>query len=317
MMGPTQGKTLQKRSKAPKHRSPVSLGLGLFLFIAAILLSVVAVGDVPFMELGKLMYDVLLLKRLPWSSQDLPAVAAATIWSMLLLMLIDVFICFPVFPKKAGARWFLLHGIGNMIVVVLSFPDFYWVVKNPPAAMSVQHCSTLPFPACTDWAPAVIIAVHFYHIIGFSLDANDIFHHALFVPVIGGIRFIYPWGTCANILCFFISGLPGGVDYFLLAAVKGGAMHPMTEKRINCSINTWIRGPGITFFSTIATMCWFYPSPDTKAEDVMPLLVFVPSFFVVNFNGQYYAQRVIGNYYIKKAQAYGKRGEDNVDLHCS
>ena len=33
--------------------------------------------------------------------------------------------------------------------------------------------------------------------------------------------------------------------------------------------------------------------------------------------GQYYAQRVIGNYYIRKAQDYQKRGITRVDLHAS
>jgi hypothetical protein len=32
---------------------------------------------------------------------------------------------------------------------------------------------------------------------------------------------------------------------------------------------------------------------------------------------RYYAQRVIGNYYIRKAQDYQKRGIHYVDLHAS
>ena len=38
---------------------------------------------------------------------------------------------------------------------------------------------------------------------------------------------------------------------------------------------------------------------------------------VVFFNGQFYAQRVIGNYYIRKAQDYAKKGIGHVDLHAS
>ena len=44
---------------------------------------------------------------------------------------------------------------------------------------------------------------------------------------------------------------------------------------------------------------------------------FVPTILVAFFNGQYYAQRVIGNYYIRKAQDYQKRGIRTVDLHTS
>ena len=42
----------------------------------------------------------------------------------------------------------------------------------------------------------------------FDLNSNDIFHHALFVPVIGGIHFTYPWGCAGNVresICFFRS----------------------------------------------------------------------------------------------------------------
>ena len=38
---------------------------------------------------------------------------------------------------------------------------------------------------------------------------------------------------------------------------------------------------------------------------------------IIFFNGQYYAQRVIGNYYIRKTQILGKQGVEKVDLHTS
>ena len=40
----------------------------------------------------------------------------------------------------------------------------------------------------------------------------------------------------------------------------------------------------------------------------MPWWAFFPVMLVTFFNGQYYAQRVIGNYYIRKAQDYQRRG---------
>ena len=49
----------------------------------------------------------------------------------------------------------------------------------------------------------------------------------------------------------------------------------------------------------------------------MPAWLFFASCAVIFFNGQFYAQRVIGNYYIRKAQDYQKRGIKYVDLHAS
>ena len=106
------------------------------------------------------------------------------------------------------------------------------------------------------------------------------------LQVIGGINFTYPHGTGCNVLCFFISGLPGGLDYLLLAGVKAGRVAAYTEKRLNCSINTWIRGPGITAFCALCVSCWARPYPGTPPEDVMPWWVFLPVIFVVFFNGQ-------------------------------
>ena len=39
--------------------------------------------------------------------------------------------------------------------------------------------------------------------------------------------------------------------------------------------------------------------------------------FITFFNANYYAQRVIGDYYIRKAQDHAKRGVDRVELHTS
>ena len=106
-------------------------------------------------------------------------------------------------------------------------------------------------------------------------------------------------------------------DYMLLAAVKAGRVSPITEKRLNCSINTWLRGPGITTFCALCVACWMHPHELTAPDEKMPWYFFVPVIFIIFFNGQYYAQRVIGNYYIRKAQDYHKRGIYTVDLHAS
>ena len=65
-------------------------------------------------------------------------------------------------------------------------------------------------------------------------------------------------------------------------------------------------------------MCWLKPYPGTPPEDIMPGWLFVACGIVVFFNGQHYAQRVIGDYYIKKKEDHIKRGlEGKVELHAS
>ena len=56
------------------------------------------------------------------------------------------------------------------------------------------------------------------------------------------------------------------------------------------------------------------------AGAVLPLMPTVPFLMcgaITFFNANYYAQRVIGDYYIRKAQDHAKRGVDRVELHTS
>ena len=121
-------------------------------------------------------------------------------------------------------------------------------------------------------------SVHVYHMVGgFKLSGADYFHHLVFIPTLGFPGQVYRWGPLANwqvpavasmpptqhaatnmlpTLCrpvramhrpqaFFISGLPGGIDYLLLGLVKLGILDHMVEKRMNANLNTWVRSPGI------------------------------------------------------------------------
>lgn len=91
----------------------------------------------------------------------------------------------------------------------------------------------------------MFVAVHTYHCLGFKLSQQDIFHHFLFVPTLGiGGGMLTSWGPIRNVLTFFISGLPGGVDYVMLVLLKNGMTDKLTCKRLSSKLNVWLRGPG-------------------------------------------------------------------------
>ena len=74
-----------------------------------------------------------------------------------------------------------------------------------------------PFGNASAWPLTIINSIHLYHMVGaFKLTGADYFHHLLFIPALGIPGQVYHWGPLANWVAFFISGLPGGVDYFLL-----------------------------------------------------------------------------------------------------
>lgn len=113
------------------------------------------------------------------------------------------------------------------------------------------------------------------------------------------------------------------IDYFLLALYKEKLITSLTEKRINLSINVWMRGPGIVCFCCLVLTCWLQPPKNTPEKDLMPWFGFVPALALVFYNGQYYGMRVIGNYYIRITQdEYGKipnvkLPRTKVELHAS
>ena len=72
-------------------------------------------------------------------------------------------------------------------------------------------------------------------------------------------------------------------------------------------------------FVVLTLACWLQPRTAGTMMDgqrVAPWYGVLFAESVVFFNAQYYAQRVIGNYYIRKAQDYAKRGIERVDLHA-
>jgi hypothetical protein len=55
-----------------------------------------------------------------------------------------------------------------------------------------------------------------------KLSAAEYFHHGLFIPTLGFPGQIFAFGALGAWQAFFISGLPGGIDYLLLGLQKCG-----------------------------------------------------------------------------------------------
>ena len=242
---PAEGKVAT--ANAPKTEKGGASLLWVYVFgIVAMAMGVLHQVNRPtFDEIVHVFEQCITFQRLPATAQDNIAAAAWVAISIPVVAVIDLFVCYPL-GKNHVARWYFIHAMTNVIVTVLATPDIYYTLLAPHRGVEVKYCDSLPFPACSDLPTCFIIGLHLYHVLFFKLTGGDIFHHLLFVPLVGLAHFVVPCGSSANILCFFISGFPGGIDYFLLGLVKNGSMHPIREKRINCSINTWIRAPGIT-----------------------------------------------------------------------
>lgn len=218
-------------------------------------------------------------------NEDVTFIAAFTAW----LWVLDVALVRPLLHPKA--RYFALHACGNAVATVASFPDVRKTMLDPLNGMNG--------PSHTMVANSVIVAVHLYHCLAFELRAEDIFHHAVFTSVLCGlaIPFKHVGGAANNFGCFFLSGLPGGLDYVMLVLVKQGVMDALTEKRVNATINAWCRMPSMIIYGFVMYQAWLYGRYD---EGMGLLCPFIAGALHVH-NGVYYGQQAIGNYAARKA----------------
>lgn len=241
---------------------------------------------------------------LPWptGSQDLKGALVWVVLSLLGLVAVDTLLALFFVRRSNKGHWFALHAAANLFVVALSAPDVLYTVRDPAVALSLASCDDRPL-ACNDVATSLVWAVHLYHIMAYrKIPWDDWFHHIVFCGTIIPLHFMWCWGVWANLLSFFISGLPGGIDYFLLALVKTGFLDSMTEKKVNVSLNMWIRSPGLVVTCCLAYVAFLYGDHELSWP---PLTL---GLLVVFFNGQYYAERVVGSCHVNqyKRKASGK-----------
>lgn len=109
---------------------------------------------------------------------------------------------------------------------------------------------------------------------------------------------VFKWGSLGNFLAFFISGLPGGVDYWLLGRQKlsGSAAEALAEKATSANLNTWVRVPGILFATTLlyqALLLGNYAGPELGGPPRWALLV---QQVLPPFNALYFSKQASANY---------------------
>lgn len=88
------------------------------------------------------------------------------------------------------------------------------------------------------------------------------------------------------------TGLPGGLDYAMLAMEKHGLLDRETEKLWNARINVWIRAPGLSYVTfCIYNSMLYFPIGISASQFLAAIVVSL----LCILNGQYYMQKVVGN----------------------
>lgn len=183
------------------------------------------------------------------------------------------------------ARYFSLHGLWNIIITIMILPDMWKTLIDPMHALT-------PGSNFSRWPIIMVAVLHFWHCVAYKgLTWDDYFHHFVFTAGLCTVNFIWDWGYSTNFLIFFICGLPGGLDYLMLAAVKHEYIYKISEKRINKLLNVWCRGPGCISAACLVWINWM-----SGQTEHIPAGIKIVTILLAVTNGQYYSRRVVASW---------------------
>jgi hypothetical protein len=190
--------------------------------------------------------------------------------------------------KYVKGKYYLLHFINNIIVVyytykdtILIYVDFNNYILNDGSEMPI----------------IITVALHIYHIILYYniLRFDDWLHHILMIFILLPLSIYLDAGILLNHGLFFLTGLPGGIDYFLLFLNRNNIISKITEKKINTKLNLWIRCPGCISHTVLSILC-ISIRYKTEVVDQFQLFLSFFSAFLVYWNGIYFLNQVVSNY---------------------
>lgn len=180
--------------------------------------------------------------------------------------------------------YYLLHFLHNGMIIYLtgdevvnSLTDFNYIRTSDTNIEALQY----------------VFALHFYHIAiywqKFRLD--DWLHHILMIGVALPIGTLTDSKSLLGYGLFFSTGLPGGVDYFLLFLVRNGWLAKEREKQMNAWLNTWIRSPGCVSHATLTLALVSLERAQFSLDWWLALVVAG----LMYWNGQYFMRQVVEN----------------------
>ena len=167
--------------------------------------------------------------RVPWKMEDAQAGAIPGFGFVLGNLLNNAGVCVALFAadflivtpfvkarvekhrSQKQARWFLIHSLANIAVVVAALNCVSAVLRDPVHAMDPRvYSDDTFFGTASRWPLTIINSVHVYHMLGSfgKLSPAEYFHHLLFIPTLGFPGQIFAFGALGAWQAFFISGAP-------------------------------------------------------------------------------------------------------------
>lgn len=185
--------------------------------------------------------------------------------------------------------YYFNHVINNAVVVYESFPHILNCYTN-----FLETIDTDVPINCMN----ITVALHIYHILLYwpSLRTDDWMHHIIMIGIIIPLIYLYQIG--GNVVghgLFYITGLPGGIDYTLLFLNRNGILVSRNqEKYVNSLLNLWVRCPGC-IATAIFTLIMIQ-----KLNMIQTISDILIAWFMMGallWNGVYFMNDVVRNYH--------------------
>ena len=204
------------------------------------------------------------------------------LYILISLFIIDNISIFIFYLKKTGiphhnVRWFFIHFFVNLMVTYYGFGN---VVD---CFLHFSTCSRIPWDMNSYYSVSFAMMGHVYHMLFFNkyMRFDEWFHHVIMCFIAFPIMFAYSKEIHSIAALWFMTGLPGMIDYFLLWLVKMDWMKKETEKYAYVMLSSIVRGPGCVIAAA-------------SGINVLNLTLTMSNFakwflvFVTIWNGQYY-----------------------------
>eukprot|EP01013_Petalomonas_cantuscygni_P021402 TRINITY_DN4064_c0_g1_i1.p1 TRINITY_DN4064_c0_g1~~TRINITY_DN4064_c0_g1_i1.p1 ORF type:complete len:325 (+),score=28.01 TRINITY_DN4064_c0_g1_i1:161-1135(+) len=221
----------------------------------------------------------------------------SAVTTMLAVWLLDCLFCL-IYPHlssvrdpspAASTRWFFVHAITNGVVTYFALPDLTACFAD------FCSCGRLPWFRGAE-VMGVATGLHFYHMVFFILKPGDWLHHTVTAVLTTPPILLFQQARGASVALFFMTGLPGGIDYLLLTAVKLGWIAPIAEKKAYVIISVWLRGPGVLVSALIGASTIL----DVGIRSLMPWSKVVGQIWncgVTYWNAMYFMHATLSDYY--------------------
>ena len=216
-------------------------------------------------------------------------------FSLCFILYLVMFIVFDkILGKNVDGKYYLIHFINNLFITFYTYPN---VIQSFTDLFNYSNYITNPQTII------ITVALHVYHVVIYfnKLRFDDWLHHILMILIVVPLGVLLDTGSLLGLGLFFITGLPGGIDYLLLFLVKNNVIDKLVEKKINTYLNIWIRCPGCVIHATMSTMVIL------KISASLSLIKIIGSFIctlIIFWNGVYFMNQIVQNYaitnYLKK-----------------